>query len=291
MSSIIKQAVAASIVARADGAKEGEESKLDAVMGKLDAVGKRLDEAADERKADRARLDETCKRMDSYDDERKADKTRKDAEEKAKADAEEKAKADAARKDAEEKEKDEKERADKARADAEEKARADAAAASATGKGTDDVRARLEALEKGLSTEDLGRFSAVQVRAEPVYQAFGDSQGAPRWMHGEGLAEYRRRLLGKLKVHSRDWKDVDLTKIHDDQAFGVAETRIYADAMDAALHPTDLAPNVLRTISKRDDSGRTIHRFVGADDAAWSQFTFFPTQIRAGRIKTQAQRD
>jgi hypothetical protein len=198
--------------------KPTDSDKLNTVLEHFDSLHKRLDEAAEERKADRARIDAACARMDSY------DQARKDAAEKEPTPAELAARHDA----------------------------------------------------------ELPRFTAAQIAAERVHQAFGDSAGAPRWLNGETVPQYRRRLLQRYKQHSPAWKDVDLSKISDETALGVAETQIYADAHQASMNGSLVPPNMLREITSRDQSGRQISRFVGADDAAWSQFTFFPRQIRAG---------
>lgn len=146
----------------------------------------------------------------------------------------------------------------------------------------DSESAQREAVSRADS--DLPRFVEAQERADRVAHAFGDSAGAPRWLHGETLADYRRRLLSKYKRHSRAWAEVDLGKITDDAALGVAEATVYADAVAAANSPLELPPNTLRQVTTKDASGRQIHRFIGADDAAWNTFTYFPDLIRAGKI-------
>jgi hypothetical protein len=247
-------------------AEKTVEEKLDAIF---DSISRRMDSEAEERKADRARLDAACSKMDAWDEEKKADKARKDAEmmatDKAKKDAEE----EKARKDAAEAEEKAKAYA-AARKDAEEKeekAKADAA------RGTNAaMAARLAALEAHLSgtSEDRALFVSTQQKAERVYQAFGDS--AERWLPGEGVNDYRARLAGKYKAHAKNWKDVDLTKLPAD-VLGIAETQIYADAYEAAMHPASAPEGQLREIKERDQTGRNISRFVGRDDAAWSAFS------------------
>ena len=163
---------------------------------------------------------------------------------------------------------DEEKKADKARKDAEEE----------------------KERELARNDADRSRYIDAQVRADKVCQAFGDSAGAPRWQHGESVPDYLRRLMRPFQKHSRDWKDVDLNKISDDAALGVAEERIYADAMQEALHPTDLPLGTMRKIERTDHAGRRIVEFVGADNACWDQFTFHPGVVRAGRINTSIGR-
>jgi hypothetical protein len=238
------------------------EDKLDAIF---DSISKRMD-AAD------ARLDAACSRMDSF---AKKD-AEKDAEAKAKKDAEDKEAEEKAQKDAAEKEeaakKDAAEAAKKDAAEKEEQAKKDAAP-----RAPDTALAtRLADIEKRLppqlASEDRQRFVTAQFKAEPVYQAFGDSAGAPAFLNGEALPDYQRRLLTKVKQHSPRWKDKDLSRV-DASVLDIAEEQIYADAMQAALHPTDLPVGVLREIKKIDEANRVVRHFVSNDEAAcWRQF-------------------
>lgn len=245
---------------KVDSGKEGE--KLDTILSHLDSLHKRMD-AADKERADSAkRFDAACERMDGFDKARKdaeeqtKEQERADAEAKVKADAaEEEAKADKSRKDAEDKEKEEKAKADAAHADS-----------------NASLRARLDALDKRtveMPEADRALFVDAQSKAERVAQAFGDS--APRWVSGESLPQYRQRLLGKFKQHSADWKGVELAKLGDD-ALAVAETKIYADAWQAAIRPANVEGGMLREVTDTDRTGRKITRFYGDPEACWSHF-------------------
>jgi hypothetical protein len=236
--------------------KDDTNTKLDSIAAHLDSLHKRFDAADEERKSDRAKLDAACGRMDSWDD--KAKKDAAEAEEKAKKDAdEEKAKKDAAEVEAKAK-KDAAEVEAKAKKDADEKEAQDKAKKdSAAARDTDNaaLRAELADLRRQLPAvvkeEDRPRFVAAQAKAETIYHAFGDSAGAPRWMNGEVFPDYQRRLLSRFQRYSPDWKDKDLAKV-DASVLGIAEARIYQDAMQEARHPTDLPPNTLRKIERRD---------------------------------------
>jgi flagellar biosynthesis GTPase FlhF len=248
--------------------------KLDAIF---DAFNKRMDAADEERRADRAKLDAACSRMDAADEEKKADKAKKDAAEKEESEAKAKKdaadKEEAAKKDAAEKE----EAAKKDAAEKEEQAKKDAAARAAA--VNPDYAARLAAIEAGMlampatgSGADRKPYIDAQVKADPVYHAFGDS-GAPPAMRGESVDGYQRRLLSRFKQHSPKWKDKDLAKL-DASVLDIAEEQIYADATTAALHPADVPEGVLRRIESRDSAGRMRAHYVGSDErAAWAQFT------------------
>jgi hypothetical protein len=239
-----------SIAARLDAVEEKEKAKSDGMSEFMDSFKKRMDAAEEERRADRARLDEMCGKVDAM--------AKKDGEE---SEEEKKKKADAA--EAEEK-------AKKDAAEAEEKAKKDAAGVNA------DLLARLAEIDKrlpaSLPENERQAFVVEQARAERVHQMFGDAAGAPHWHNGETRQQYLARLASKFKAHSRDWKDIDLNALPE-AALAVAATRIYADAMEAARHPTDLPAGTLRMLTEKDQAGRAIHKFVGSEDAAWKMFS------------------
>ena len=119
----------------------------------------------------------------------------------------------------------------------------------------------IKAIPKRRTDDDIHALSDVQARADEVYTALG-KRGAPRFLDGEDLMGYRRRIARDLKVHSPEWKEVNLHAITDDSAFEILERRIYADAMSAALAPTTAEPGTLRPITRRS-GGHEITEYVG----------------------------
>lgn len=228
--------------ARKDADDKTEETKEEA---KADASE---DEKKEEMKADAdagvtldkvlAKIDSLCTRMDAME-------SKKDAAEDP---------ADEPKKDADDEPKDEKK--EEARADSEHvQTRAELAAVK---KQLADIT---KAMPKHLSDAEFSQFADAQARGDSVFQAFGDSASRP--LQGEDLGAYRRRLAGALQKHSRDWKEADLRKM-DDTVFAVVEERIYADAMEAAMHPVDVEPGVLREISRVDrTTGQRTIEFAG----------------------------
>lgn len=210
------------------------------------------------------KMDSVCERMDAYDAEKKERADAEEAEKKAKADADEaeaKAKADA-EEEAKRKMGDPKDVA----ADAHAKADSALTVANAATAGVDDVRTRIDAvanmLPKARSDDEFAAMGDAQAKADGVFSAFGLS--APRPADGESALGYRRRVATKLKEHSKDWATVDLGVIAaDSQAFNVAESRIYADALEAARSPTTVNPGHLRAIEKRLPTGHMQTEFVG----------------------------
>jgi hypothetical protein len=248
-------------------------SHLDSSATKIDAMSKRMDAMEASYSDGMKKFDAACAKMDA-DEKCKADAAKADAEkeEAKKADAKkaDAAKADAAKVDAAkadaEKEAEDKKKADAAKAD--EAKKADAARADS------DTRRMIEDLAKRIPIEisdaDRAQFVTVQMKADPVYQAFGDGS-APRFVSGESLTDYQRRLLTKYKGHSKHWKDVDLAKA-DSAVLGVAEAQIYADAMLAAAAPSSVPVGTLREIVDTDRTGRRISKFIGDAEACWSPF-------------------
>lgn len=224
--------------------------KLDKILSLVTEVG--------------GRVNTLSTRMDSMEKDKMDAKAKADAEEKERCDA--KAKADA----------DEKERCDaKAKADAEEKERMDAKAkADAAARQDSDLHARLKAIEQRVTDmpeEDRQLFARSQLAAEPVYQAFGDAAGAPRWLNGETRNQYRRRLLTKALPHSARWKDVDISAFND-KALDVVETQVYADAMQTALNPARVPAGRLQMVTRKDETGRSIKEFLGNPADCWGRF-------------------
>jgi hypothetical protein len=122
-----------------------------------------------------------------------------------------------------------------------------------------DRIAKLESRDT-MADDDLAQYADAQARADEVAQLFGKQ--AKRWLTGESLPAYRRRLATDFRVHSPQWKDVKLSDLPDN-AFVNIEKAIYADAAAAAVSPSDLAEGEFRKVTKTDpDTGlKQIHWF------------------------------
>lgn len=209
-------------------------------------------------------VDSIAKRMDSFD--KKADEM--PAEEMSAADK----KADA--------EKEEEKKADAEDEKKEEEAKADAA------KREGALLARVSQLEsllvqtaqltpKPLSDSDYAAMADAQAKADSIYSAFGKQ--APRALNGEDLLSYRKRLAAGVKSHSDQWKGIDISKV-DSAVFDIAETKIYADAMEAAIHPSESPEGGLRAVTKDTGTGHRVTNFYGKPSDWMDDF-------RAPRIK------
>jgi 8-oxo-dGTP pyrophosphatase MutT (NUDIX family) len=247
--------------AKADAEKEEAEKakadseKWDKLMSAVDSLKADMDEIKG-KKADAAPSPEMIA----------ADKAKADAEAKEKEEAEAKAKADA----------EEKEKEAAAKADSEKSA----------------LLARVSQLEsllvqtaqltpKPLNDADYAAMADAQAKADSVYSALGKQ--APRPLNGEDLLAYRKRLAAGVKTHSEQWKSIDIAKA-DAAIFEIAESKIYADAMDAATHPTASPEGGLRAVSKMSDTGHKITTFYGKPSDWMDDF-------RAPRIRGRLNRE
>ncbi|WP_430229680.1 NUDIX domain-containing protein [Paraburkholderia tropica] len=266
--------------AKADAeAKEALEAKAkadaeEAAKAKADAEEEKAKADSDKYDKLMSAVDSLCKRMDSMEG-KKADAM--PAAELAVGD---KAKADS---EAEEKAAKEKEaEAAKMKAEAkEEEAKADAAKRESA---LLDRVAQLEQMlvqtaqltPKPLTDADHAAFADAQSKADSVYSAFGKQ--APRAMNGEDLLAYRKRLLKPMVSHSKEWEGSDLGALNA-SIFDKIETKVYADALESAMHPTDVADGTLRAVPKSTGTGHVITNFYGSSPRAWMGDFRIPSKV------------
>lgn len=117
---------------------------------------------------------------------------------------------------------------------------------------------------------DLAEFSAVQLRAEPIYEALGDH--SPRPLAGECLIPFWQRTLEGLQRFSARWAKIPLGGIKDPSTLSAIEQDIFHDATREASNPTHFRKGEVRAIVKMDGSGRPVTRYIGDSDAVWNQF-------------------
>ena len=245
--------------------KDTADEKLDKIASHLDALHRRMDSEAEERKADRARIDAMCEwraKADAAEKERE-DKARKDAEEREEKEREDKARKDAA---------DEKEREDRARKDAAEKEAKEKEEKEKNDRlRADSLAAEVAALKALIpakhSAEDKNKFAAAQMKADRAYQAWGLGQAPPALL-GESLRDYRLRLAQPLKQYSRHFKDSSLESIGDEGAFSTVEDSIINDAVTASIS-TVVEGAPLRMVTEKNESGHTVRKFYGDPSVTW----------------------
>ena len=111
---------------------------------------------------------------------------------------------------------------------------------------------------------EADELAAAQSRADHAAGAWGKRAPKPIW--GETSRMYRGRCLREFQKYSREYKDVDLRAIGDKNLFTAIESRIYADALKAAM--TVEPGQALREIKQPDGHGRIVSTFVG-DPHTW----------------------
>jgi 8-oxo-dGTP pyrophosphatase MutT (NUDIX family) len=166
----------------------------------------------------------------------------------------------------------EEEKEKKAKADAEIEAKAKADAEEAEAKKKADAE-EVEAKKKADEDAERPAMADAQAKCDSVMANFGEQ--APRAMQGENLLSYRRRLVTKLQKHSTAWSKVDLSRA-DAATLDVAESQIYADAVQSARRGGDVAEGVLLEIKQADSAGRMVSTFRGHPRVWLNQFKLTP---------------
>ena len=267
-------------------------SAVDAAVGKLDALGKRMDEIEareKEGREDACRKDAEAREKEGREDAGRKDETEARAKEKEEDDAQpsgSRKELDVARKRYEAAESPGEKRkwadivkklsqTDAAELDPEQ---TDPEATAADRKRKDDndsdrqdsaLTRRLADLEsrvRDLTDEDYAALSDAQSRADSVARAYGET--TPRPMQGESVMGYRRRLAARYQPKSKQYAGVNLRSVTDPSLFGIVEAAIYTDALTAANAAADLPMNRLREVTSKSAAGHTIVEFRG-QTAAW----------------------
>lgn len=258
------QAVSENTERKVDAADDDADKKVDAAAeeGKADADAgsKPKDAILDALSAISGKLDSVAERQDRLDarmdaaEATKADASKKDNDEEGQGKAAELA---ADKKDAEGDD-DKAEKSDKKDAAEDETAKADSARRDAD---LAAVKEQLAAVNRRLESADTNEadLTAAQARADSVLSGFGER--APRFLTGEGVLAYRRRLVAPLQKHSAEWKDVDLARM-DSVTFEIAERQILDAAGREAANPARHTGS-MSMISQTMAGGHTIHEFRG----------------------------
>lgn len=103
----------------------------------------------------------------------------------------------------------------------------------------------------------------------------------PRYLDGEKLDQYRKRLMNKaLPLVS-----ADLQHVKTDDIFGTGldhyEKRFLKSAHAETLRPTNVPTGELKQVTRYDASGRPYYEFFGSPSAWMSQFCY-PKKRLAG---------
>jgi hypothetical protein len=133
---------------------------------------------------------------------------------------------------------------------------------------------------------DPTEFAKLHEAADEVLKPF--KQFAPRYMEGETLAGYQKRLAGRVQQHAPSMKDINLREAVG-TAFNVLEKQIYDEAQREAVRPTTIPKGEMRELTKYDAAGRPFLKFHGSPKAWMDDFTNGAKRRLVG-IRTESQR-
>ncbi len=128
---------------------------------------------------------------------------------------------------------------------------------------------------------ERNELANARVRADGVYASLG--RVLPEWLRGESPRSYRSRLVGGIQDMCAALKNARLDSIADD-AFAVAEERIYRDAAMAGKCGRGIGPMQLRPHQYQDATTyHNITEYFG-DPMAWmSPFMSPGARIRVNK--------
>lgn len=114
------------------------------------------------------------------------------------------------------------------------------------------------------------------------------NQFAPRYMEGETVNGYRKRLAGRVQQHAPSLKDINLRKSVG-TTFDLIEKQIYDEARREAVRPTTIPAGEMRELTKYDATGRPFLEFHGSPKAWLGDFSNGAKRKLVG-IRTETQR-
>ncbi len=132
-----------------------------------------------------------------------------------------------------------------------------------------------EEINKPIERSDALRTAAAdwQSRADSVYQMMGGASSAPRYLAGETLLAYKKRILRAMRPYSSSWKDANFMAIQDSQTLDVVADQIFKEAKAHLSSPASVPNGYVREVREKDASGRETVRFIASDgDAIWGAF-------------------
>lgn len=128
-----------------------------------------------------------------------------------------------------------------------------------------ELKKMVNKIYKKPSIEDMNKIAAARKRADALYTALG--RNIPEHLHGESARSYRARLADGLKDLSSTLKKTVFDALPYD-VFGVAEERIYQDAMSAIKTQSSDIKSTLRAHKYVDETGHHVTEYYG-NNADW----------------------
>jgi hypothetical protein len=141
-------------------------------------------------------------------------------------------------------------------------------------------------IEGTASMSDETEFAKAHEAADDLLRQH--KQFAPRYMEGETLTGYKKRLAGRVQQHAPSMKDINLRESIG-SAFNLIEKQIYDEARREAERPSNIPAGEMRELTKFDATGRPFLEFHGHPSNWMDQFTNGAKRRLVG-IRTESQR-
>jgi hypothetical protein len=111
---------------------------------------------------------------------------------------------------------------------------------------------------------------------------------APRYMEGETVDGYRKRLAGRVQQHAPSMQNINLRE-STGTAFDLIERQIYDEPRREAVRPTTIPDGEMRELTKYDATGRPFLEFHGSPKAWLGDYSNGAKRKLVG-IRTETQR-
>lgn len=118
--------------------------------------------------------------------------------------------------------------------------------------------------------EDEQYFINERLKYQPIYE--NNNRPTPRPLSGEGLTQFRLRMLSDTKNLVPEYKDVNFHGM-DPSALKLMEPKVIEAAIRELQNPTNVPEGTLKEIKKMDQSGRPYSVFFGKPSSWMDQFT------------------
>jgi hypothetical protein len=114
------------------------------------------------------------------------------------------------------------------------------------------------------------------------------NQYAPRYMEGETLNSYDKRLTARVQQYAPSMKDINLREATG-SAFKLLQNQIYDEARREAVRPTTIPKGEMRELTKYDATGRPFLEFHGSPKSWMDDFANGAKRKLVG-IRTESAR-
>ena len=151
-----------------------------------------------------------------------------------------------------------------------------------------EARAFYNKLARQQTAEERNAIAAARSRADSVYSMH--ARTVPEYLPGETPTSYRARLADGLKDFCQPLRRTNLDALAD-AALGLAESRIYQDAIEAARRPNVIPTGELRAHTYQDSAtGHKVTEYHG-DPMAWlAPFMAPGAKVKLNRNPTKEAR-